>query len=53
MTGVQTCALPISLTESGYDAIEEQDKKIEEVRTLPLKLKPGVKPVLRAMEEET
>lgn len=42
-----------SLTESGYDAIEEQDKKIEEVRTLPLKLKPGVKPVLRAMEEET
>lgn len=42
-----------SLTESGYDAIEEQDEKIEEVRTLPLKLKPGVKPALRAMEEET
>jgi hypothetical protein len=41
-----------SLTESGYDVTEEQDEKAEEVRTLPLKLKPGVKPALRAMEEE-
>ena len=41
-----------SLTESGYDVTEEQDEKAAEVRTLPLKLKPGVKPALRAMEEE-
>ena len=46
-------AQAIDLSGLGLDAIEEQDKKIEEVRTLPLKLKPGVKPVLRAMEEET
>ena len=41
-----------SLTERGYDATEEQGEKAEEVRILPLKLKPGVKPALRAMEEE-
>lgn len=42
----------VSLTGHGYDGMEEQDKNAEEVRTMPLKLKPGVKPTLRAMEEE-
>lgn len=41
-----------SLTESGYDGAENLNENVEESRPLPLKLKPGVKPVLRAMEEE-
>ena len=34
------------------DPAAVEGEKAEEVRTLPLKLKPGVKPALRAMEEE-
>ena len=41
-----------SLTESGYDGADNLSENVEESRPLPLKLKPGVKPALRAMEEE-
>lgn len=41
-----------SLTEGDYDVSETVDGDMEEPRTFPLKLKPGVKPALRAMEEE-
>ena len=41
-----------SLTESEYDGTEILSENEEESRPLPLKLKPGVKPALRAMEEE-
>ena len=41
-----------SLTEQEYNELESLNENTEEVRKIPLKLKPGVKPVLRAMEEE-
>jgi hypothetical protein len=41
-----------SLTESKYDESDSISENGEEVRPLKLKLKPGVKPALRAMEEE-
>lgn len=41
-----------SLTENEYNISEEINENVEEARTLPLKLKPGVKPALRAMEDK-
>lgn len=41
-----------SLTEMEYSVAESVNVDMEEVKPLPLKLKPGVKPALRAMEEK-
>lgn len=41
-----------SLTESGYAVSENLSENVEESRPLPFKLKTGVKPALKAMEEE-
>lgn len=40
-----------SLTEMEYSVSESVDGDVKETRSLSLKLKPGVKPALRAMEE--
>ena len=40
-----------SLTETEYSIVESAVGDVEETKTLLLKLKPGVKPALRAMEE--
>lgn len=41
-----------SLTGTQYEDTEDTEEE-QEQKTLPLKLKPGVKPALRAMEEES
>ena len=41
-----------SLTESQYEETEELEETEQEVKPSLLKLRPGVKPALRAMEEE-
>lgn len=41
-----------SLTENNYDGSKNSDERIDEARPMLLKLKPSVKPALRAMEEE-
>ena len=41
-----------SLTETEYSVAESADGDVKKTKPLPLKLKPGVKPALRAMEEK-
>lgn len=41
-----------SLTESQYEGTEKMEETEQEVKPSLLKLRPGVKPVLRAMDEE-